>query len=94
MMKTIVHNSRVKLQVLSRLIHRNVPECAFELSDVKRDGTVIVRFKSTRTISSEEAQELLSGHLLTSGLRFEIPVAGQVRLPLDQIVDETSHVQV
>lgn len=57
----MVANSRAKLKILARIIEAasGLPEGVrpFQLSDVKRDGTTVVRFRSTDSVAAVELTE-------------------------------------
>jgi hypothetical protein len=50
-MKAMVHNSKARVRTLAEFIMENVcgHHTSFEISDIKQDGTVFVKFRSSTT---------------------------------------------
>lgn len=89
-MKKTVHDSRARLRALrSFLLTLGMSPAAFEVSDVKGDGTVFVRFRSVDGESSNELgerfQEALEGH----GLPYMMPEVTKFRIELARFSPET-----
>lgn len=86
MMKKTVHDSKVRTRTLVQFILENVTGryVSFDVSGVKRDGTVFVRFRSTphdpAIILAKSFRDALNGH----GLLFLQTEDTKFRLALDQ----------
>lgn len=85
-MKTVVHNSKARTQALVAFILGNVTghRSAFEVSDVKGDGTVFVRFRSSPHEPAITLAEAFRDALGGSGLLFVQTEDTKFRLALDQ----------
>ena len=75
-MRTVVHNAKAKSRALEGFIARSISHltsnhAAFQLSDVKGDGTVFVRFRSTDEVSSIRLAETFRDALNGLSIRFE-----------------------
>lgn len=85
-MKPLVHGSKARTKALVRFILDNVSghRTSFEVSPVKGDGTVFVRFRSSphdpAIFLAEAFRDALGGH----GLRFVQTEDTKFRLALDQ----------
>lgn len=82
----MVHNSKALLQTLSTLITESVTDCksGFELSPVKADGTVFVRFRSTDTASANELAYRFIEVLSLKRAQYTQTDDHKFRLPLTQ----------
>jgi hypothetical protein len=95
MMRTAVHNARAKLRALEGFVARSVQHLtgdrnAFQLSDVKGDGTVFVRFRSTDKVSSINLAETFRDALNGLSIRFEQTDDTKFRASLDAFVPYTA----
>jgi|SRR6478609_1046831 len=95
MMRTAVHNSRAKLRALEGFIARALSHvtgdrAAFELSDVKGDGTVFVRFRSTDKVSSIFLAETFRDALNGLSIQFEQTDDTKFRASLDAFTPYTA----
>lgn len=85
-MRKTVHNSKALAKALEAFILANVTghRTSFDVSDVKQDGTVFVRFRSTphdpAIFLAETFRDALSGR----GLQFVQTEDTKFRLALDQ----------
>lgn len=80
----MVHDSKARLRVLNAFIRDAVPGATVEVSDVKRDGTVFVRFKSGRGSPCDHAVATFVQALRNNGHAFVPHDENQIRLPLQQ----------
>jgi hypothetical protein len=86
----MVHHSNARIQNLTKFILHNVADYKshFEVSDVKQDGTVFVRFKSVEAGTYRGTASELAGRFfraLTEARYTFVQVdVGKFRLPLDQ----------
>jgi hypothetical protein len=85
-MKRTVHNSKALIKVLIDFILANVTghRTSFEVSDVKRDGTVFVRFRSSPHDPAIYLAEAFRDALSGRGLQFVQTEDTKFRLALDQ----------
>lgn len=90
-MKTVVHGAKARTTTLVRFIMENVTNrrSAFEVSDVKSDGTVFVKFRSSPVDSASDLTRRFRVSLEGTNRRFEAVSTTQVRLALDQFSHET-----
>lgn len=63
----IVHN---KHERVARLLTMIVDLSSCRVSDVKRDGTIVIRFLSTNAISAIELTESFREHLTSNRIEF------------------------
>lgn len=85
----MVHHSKARVQALEQLILSNIiaQRAAFDISGIKRDNTVFVKFKSSPAAAKAAcvlAQEF-SHALLLLGVSFTRPDDHLVRLDLQQV---------
>lgn len=82
----MVHNSKARIKALEQFIIQNVCEerSSFEVSDVKRDGTVFVRFRSITEVSATHAMTAFQDAMNESKKDYVITDVNKVRLPLAQ----------
>lgn len=87
-MKKVVHNAKARTKALEAFILENVTghRTSFEVSDVKQDGTVFVRFRSSPHTPAIVLAESFSGSLGARGLQFVQTDDTKFRLALDQFV--------
>jgi len=85
-MKTMVHNSKALTKALAAFITDNIgiPSGAFEVSDVKQDGTVFVKFRSYRDWPASMLAQDFAGGLTNHAKLFVQTTNVQFRLALDQ----------
>lgn len=82
----MVHNSKALLKSLESFILQNVvaQRSAFDVSGVKADGTVFVRFRSTDTASATQLAFDFIDHLSRRRARYTQTDDHKFRLPIDQ----------
>lgn len=85
-MKKVVHNSKALTQALTQFILANATghRTSFEVSDVKQDGTVFVRFRSSPHEPAIFLAEQFRNALNARGLLFVQTEDTKFRLALDQ----------
>jgi len=79
----VVHNSRRLLKELNALLLGAHSSCQFETSDVRKDGTVIVKCRSTTNASAVETAERMAFDLTmccidftqVDDVRLSVPIA-------------------
>ena len=84
-MKVNVQNKRERLDALKQVLVTTLGHSTakvVEMSDVKRDGTVFLRFKSTTEVSAIEATEAFGRHLMGTGAAFMQTDDNRIRMPL------------
>lgn len=86
----MVHDSKSRVRTLAGFITENVKcrKSVFDISAVKRDGTVFVRFTSSTVDPASWYVRLFREALVASGRVFEEPGLCQFRLALDQFAAE------
>ena len=82
----MVHDSKARVRTLAEFIKENVgcQKSVFDISAVKRDDTVFVRFTSSTVDPASWYVRLFREALVASGRVFEEPGPCQFRLALDQ----------
>lgn len=82
----MVHNSKQRVKALEDFIYANVigHRTAFQVSDVKQDGTVFVRFRSAHIWSAMDITRSFTQELTRLGKAFVQTDDNKVRLALDQ----------
>ena len=85
-MKTMVHNNKALTKTLEAFIIDNlgIPTGAFEVSDVKQDGTVFVKFRSYRDWPASMLAQDFAGGMTNHAKLFAQTTHVQFRLALDQ----------
>jgi hypothetical protein len=85
-MKKMVHDSKARTKALVQFILANAcgHRTSFEVSDVKSDGTVFVRFRSSPHDPAVFLAEEFSRALNAQGLQFVQTEDTKFRLALDQ----------
>ena len=85
-MKRTFHNSRAQVHHLEDLILSDVVgfHAAFEVSDVKQDGTVFVKFRSHHERAASEMTRRFCKALRDTGRQWQQTADNMVRLALDQ----------
>lgn len=85
-MKIMVPNSKERMHALEVFIfhHVTIAWSCFEVSDVKKDGTVFVKFRSGPGATASELSRRFSKALLDTGYQFVQPEDVKFRLPLTQ----------
>ena len=85
----MVHDSKRLTSLLCAFIHQHVTHSpgASEVSDVKRDGTVFVRFTSTGAVPSSLRCDLFQAALHRAGIVSVRTDECRFRLALDQFRD-------
>ena len=89
----MVHDSTARVRTLAEFIIENVGchKSVFDISAVKRDGTVFVKFISSTVDPASWYVRLFREALVTSNRQFEEPGPRQFRLALNQFdVKETT----
>jgi ribosome-interacting GTPase 1 len=86
--KEFVHDSKRKLAELNDFVQNTLTACAegniqFQISDVKGDGTVFVRFRGTPKVSTSELSKALQDALQGCQVPFTVPAENQVRLAIE-----------
>lgn len=88
-MKPVVHNKHARLEALNEMISDAlVVLCVanasklIEVSDVKRDGTIFIRFKSFDSTSAIEATEAFGQYLTNVKIAFEQVDDVRIRMTL------------
>ncbi len=86
MMKKVVHDSKARTKALVQFILENATghRTSFEVSDVKGDGTVFVRFRSSPHDPAIVLAETFSRALNAQNLQFVQTEDTKFRLALDQ----------
>lgn len=86
----MVHDSKARIQSLAAFINEHVKcrKSVFDISAVKRDGTVFVRFTSSTVDPASWYVRLFREALVASGRVFEEPGPCQFRLAIDQFAAE------
>ncbi len=86
----MVHHAKARTQALSKFILDNVVghKTAFEISDVKQDGTVFVKFRSYMEWPAMSLASDFNRALCRSNLLFTQTSDKQIRLALDQFAHE------
>lgn len=83
----MVHYSNARIETLTRFIMDNVPGCtrsAVEVSPVKRDGTVFVKFRSSAEATAVQLTSSFAEALLAAG-KAHVPIdVNKIRVPLEQ----------
>jgi hypothetical protein len=82
----MVHDSKARVRTLAEFIlcHVTHIKSAFNISAVKRDGTVFVKFTSSTVDPASWYVRRFREELVASGRQFEEPGPCQFRLALDQ----------
>lgn len=82
----MVHDSKARVRTLAAFIIENVGcrKTVFDISAVKRDHTVFVKFSSSTVDPASWYVRLFREALVASGRAFEEPAPCQFRLALDQ----------
>lgn len=83
----MVHHSNARTATLTRFIMDNVPGCtsaALEVSPVKRDGTVFIKFRSSAEASAAQLTSSFAEALREAGRAYAQVDVNKVRLPLEQ----------
>lgn len=82
----MVHDSHRLLTALDAFIRERVTpnRHAYEVSDVKSDGTVFIKFRSAGDMSADGHATVFTQALSTKAYLFTRPTAVQFRLALDQ----------
>jgi hypothetical protein len=80
----MVHHSKSRRQNLTKFIMANVADAAFEVSDVKRDGSVFVRFRTHLGCPGATMAADFSAALRRGMFQFTQTSDIQIRLTLDQ----------
>jgi hypothetical protein len=82
----MVHNSKARIKVLEDWLYANVigHRSAFEVSDVKQDGSVFIRFRGIHIWSSMELARMCGKELLQAGKTYVQTDDNKLRLALDQ----------
>jgi hypothetical protein len=85
----MVHNSKAKQAAFRRLIEAasglSLGQAPFEMSGVKRDNTVFVRFKSSNVIDAVTLMERVATTLTQQGYDFTQVDDVRIRFPLSAI---------
>ncbi len=84
MERHVTHNKKFRLRALDEYVRATVIGGDCELSDVKRDGTIFVRFRSTFDVSALESAEIFGRALMISGVAFTQVDDSRIRLPLPE----------
>lgn len=86
MMKKVVHDSKARTKALVQFILANATghRTSFEVSDVKADGTVFVRFRSSPHVPAIVLAESFRDALNGLKLQFVQTEDTKFRLALDQ----------
>lgn len=81
----MVHNSKAKIEALVTFVKEatSAPNNSFEVSDVKQDGSVFVRFRSSDTRSASDYADTMNVALTRAGRPFEQTTDVRLRVPLD-----------
>jgi hypothetical protein len=82
----MVPNSHERLHALDVFIfhHVTINWSLFEVSNVKKDGTVFVKFKSGVRVSASELSKLFLRALESTGYSYTQPDDVKFRLPITQ----------
>jgi hypothetical protein len=86
----MVHHSSARINALINFIieHTKTDKSTFQVSDVKRDGTVFVKFRSSSTIPALFLAECFNRALWSANMQFTQTTDVQFRLSLDQFCGE------
>lgn len=86
MVKRVVHDCRARAKALAQFIieRADCHRTSFELSDVKGDGTVFVRFRSSTQAPAIVHAESFRDALNAGGILFDQTEDTKFRLALDQ----------
>ena len=80
----MLHYSQLRLLNLKHFIVQHAPVHSVEVSDVKRDGTVTVKFRSSTEVSANTWTECFVKALVGTNRRYEQTDTNKVRLALSQ----------
>jgi hypothetical protein len=80
----MVHDSNRLIDILLNFIRRSGEVCSYEVSDVKRDGTVFVKFRSTVRLDAVHQAKEFARHCCRSEVEFVQLDEAKFRLALEQ----------